>query len=175
MSSSSLLQWGIITLIGYLIYRYSSSRISLGNLPPGPSSLPIVGNVRDLPPADVPEFQHWLKHKDLYGSISSVTILGMTLIIIHDKVAAHDLLDLNSNKTSGRPSMVFANQMCGYELIVVCQGYTSTFRRYRKLLHQELRTVVSAAQFRDVQEIEVGRQLVRVLNEPNKCREHFKT
>ncbi|OBT75491.1 hypothetical protein VF21_04923 [Pseudogymnoascus sp. 05NY08] len=175
MSLPSVLQWIIITLIGYLIYRYSSGRSGRRNLPPGPKPLPIVGNARDFPPADVPEFQHWLKHKDLYGPVSSVTVLGTTLIVIHDKKVAHDLLEQNSIKTSGRPTMVFANQLCGYETVMVCKGYTSTFRYHRKFLHQELGTKASAAQFRDVQEIEVSRQLVRALNKPENFLDHFKT
>ncbi|KAK1144879.1 hypothetical protein N8T08_004892 [Aspergillus melleus] len=77
-------------------------------------------------------------------------------------------------KTSGRPTMFKANKLCGYESIVLCQGYNPTFRRYRKFLHQELGTKVSAAEFRGVQEIEVRRQLVRALNEPGKWLEHFK-
>jgi hypothetical protein len=123
----------------------------------------------------LPEYQHWLRHKDLYGPISSVTLLGTTLVIIHDKKAAYDLLEKTSIKTSGRPSMTFANKLCGYERIVLCQGYNSTFRQYRKLLHQDLGTKVSAAQFQDAQEVEVNRQLVRVLNEPDKWLEHLKT
>lgn len=174
MTLLSVLQWAFIALIGYFIYRYSSGWSGQRSLPPGPKPLPIVGNARDFPPADVPEFQHWLKHKDLYGPISSVSVLGMTLIVIHDKKAAHDLLEQNAIKTSGRPTMVFANQMCGYETIMVCQGYNSTFRNHRKLLHQELGTKASAAQFRDIQEIEVNRQLVRALNEPGRFLEHFK-
>ncbi|KAF4944836.1 hypothetical protein FSARC_14568 [Fusarium sarcochroum] len=120
--------------------------------PPGPKPLPLIGNARDFPAEGVPEYQHWLLHKDLYGPISSVTI-----------------------KTSGRPSMTFANKLCGYGRIVLCQGYNSTFRRYRKLLHQELGTRVSAAQFQDAQEVEVNRQLARALDEPDKWLEHIKT
>jgi hypothetical protein len=41
--------------------------------------------------------------------------------------------------------MVMANQLCGYEAIVIYQSYTPMFRRYRKLLHRELGTVSSAA------------------------------
>lgn len=157
MPALYLSQSGIIALIGYLVYRYIFPCTDRRNLPPGPKPLPIVDIVQDLAPGDVAEFQPWLKHKDLYGPISSVSVLGMTLVIIHGKKEAHDLLERNATKTSGYPSMVFANQLCGYESILVCQGYNSTFLRCRKLLHQELGNKVSAAQFQDVQEIEVNR------------------
>lgn len=164
---------GFIGLIAYLTRRYVLA--AKKRLPPGPKPLPVVGNIRDVPPPGVPEFQYWLNHKDLYGPISSVTSLGTTLVIIHDKAVAHDLLDRSSSITSGRPSMAFANKMCGYESIVVCQGYTSTFRRYRKLLHQELGTRKLAAQLQDAFEIEVNRQLVKMLEDPDRWLEHFKT
>jgi hypothetical protein len=37
-------------------------------LPPGPRPKPIVGNITDLPLSGQQEWQHWLKHKDLYGT-----------------------------------------------------------------------------------------------------------
>lgn len=71
--------------------------------------------------------------------------------------------------------MVMANQLCGWESIVVCQSYTPTFRRYRKFLHRELGTKASAAQFQNVQEVEVNRQLVRALKHPEQWKSHLKT
>ncbi|KAF9869769.1 o-methylsterigmatocystin oxidoreductase [Colletotrichum karsti] len=162
-------------LVAFIAYSQSSRKSSQLELPPGPKPLPVLGNVKDFPPDGTPEHLHWLKHKDLYGPISSVTVMGMTLVIVHDKKMAHDLLDQVASKTSGRPSMVMANKLCGYESIVVCQGYNPMFRRYRKFLHQELGTKVSAAQFRDAQESEVSRQLVRALREPERWLEHYKT
>jgi hypothetical protein len=101
--------------------------------------------------------------------------MGMTLVIIHDKKIAHELLEKKASKSSGRPTMVMANQLCGYEAIVVCQSYTPTFRRYRTYLHRELGTKASAAQFQDVQEVEVNRQLVRALKHPEQWKSHLKT
>jgi hypothetical protein len=37
-------------------------------LPPGPKGFPLVGNVNDLPKPGVLEANHWLKHKEQYGS-----------------------------------------------------------------------------------------------------------
>ncbi|KAK6507201.1 hypothetical protein TWF481_005651 [Arthrobotrys musiformis] len=158
--------WGVaIPLVVYLIYRYAFQNRHR-RLPPGPKPLPLLGNIFDLPPPGVPEYQHWLKHKDKYGGISSVSALGMTLVIIHDRKIVYDLLEQGASKTSGRPYMLFANELCGYESMVLFQGNTSLLRRYRKLLHQELGTKVSVTQFRGAQELEVNRQLVRSLKQP---------
>jgi len=171
--ASATFSWSIFTLLGYFLYQQFTHK-GRKRLPPGPKPLPLLGNVRDFPPSGTPEHQHWLKHKDIYGGISSLTVMGMTLVIVHDKQMAHDLLERMAVKSSERPKMVMANKLCGYGLITICQGYNPTFRRYRKYLHQELGTSVSAAQFRDSQEIEVGRQLVRTLEEPGRWLEHCK-
>lgn len=173
---ASLTIWGIVGLIGYVLYQRSTQKnYRKLPLPPGPKPLPILGNVKDFPADGKLEYQHWLNHKDIYGGISSVTVLGMTLVVLHDKKAAHQLLEQTSSKTSGRPTMVMANKLCGYESIVVCQPYNPTFLRCRKYLHRELGTKASAAQFGRAQETEVNRQLVRALNEPGKWLEHLKT
>lgn len=164
----------IALLVGYLAYRRTSAA-SGRSLPPGPKPLPLVGNARDLPPAGVPEHQHWLRHKDKYGPVSSVTVFGMTLVLIHDQRAAQEILEKAAARTSGRPAMVFANELCGYESIAICQGYGDNFRRYRKLFHRVLGTKVSAAKFQGVQEVEVRRLLVRTLNDPARWLEHLKT
>ncbi|TXB99903.1 hypothetical protein FocTR4_00014535 [Fusarium oxysporum f. sp. cubense] len=89
------------------------------NLPPGPKPLPILGNIRDMPDGTTPEYQHWIKFKDLYGPISHVSILGQSLIILHDRDAANAILEKTSTKTSGRPheaSAIILKMTYGYNL-----------------------------------------------------------
>lgn len=57
---------GIATL--YAVNGWKSKQ-SRGPLPPGPAPLPIVGNIRDLPPKGTQDWVHWLKHKALYGEL----------------------------------------------------------------------------------------------------------
>ncbi|KAG5936443.1 hypothetical protein E4U60_002544 [Claviceps pazoutovae] len=83
----------LAALVSIIIYSRcrSASRLCLP-LPPGPKGLPIVGNVFDLPPAGIPEYEHWLKHKDAYGPVSSISILVTTLVILHSYEAQQELL-----------------------------------------------------------------------------------
>jgi len=95
-------------LIKTVFLRPTTSKLPL---PPGPKGLPLIGNVGDLPPKGGLEWQHWLKHKDLYGPISSVTVFGQTIILVHDLEVALELLDKRGAKYSSRPRMVFAGEM----------------------------------------------------------------
>lgn len=80
-------------------------------LPPGPKGLPLVGNVADLPPPGTQEWVHWRKHKDLYGPISSLTVLGQTIVILNDHETAIEVLDKRSSVYSDRPTLAFATEM----------------------------------------------------------------
>jgi hypothetical protein len=100
----------IIFAIGtwYLIQRRAQAK---GALPPGPKGSPIFGNVNDLPKPGMLECHHWLKHKDLYGPISSVTVLGQTFVIINDAAIAFELLRDRSAIHSSRPGQIFSGEM----------------------------------------------------------------
>lgn len=41
-------------------------------LSPGPPRRLIIGNLMDLPKPNEPEWEHWLKHKKLYGNQKTV-------------------------------------------------------------------------------------------------------
>lgn len=97
--------------IVYLIIRHLRTRKYQLPLPPGPKGFPIIGNLNDLPNRGDREWEHWLKHKDLYGPISSITILGQTFVILNDAQIALELLKDRAPMYAGRPHQVFAATM----------------------------------------------------------------
>ncbi|KAG8420630.1 hypothetical protein J3459_010888 [Metarhizium acridum] len=159
----------------YLVYRLYIRGQRKAQLPPGPKPWPLLGNITDLPSQDVPEYQHWLKHKDTYGPISSVTVLGQTMVIIHDLEAVHELLEKKSLMTSDRPRLEFAHNLSGFGKYLSLRSYDDSFRRQRRAVHQQLGTKALAEQYHAVQEEEVGRLLLRLLEDPQNLPQYFKT
>ncbi|KAL4801867.1 cytochrome P450 [Aspergillus unguis] len=140
-------------------------------LPPGPKGLPLLGNIRDLPDTNSPDWLHWLKHKDLYGPISTLTVLGQRLIILNDAQAAFEILEKKSIVSSNRPSLPFA-RLCGIEDTILMQPYGKQLKSYRTYVHHEIGSSSSAARFNRAQSIEVRRFLLRLLDAPQHLRRH---
>ncbi|KID74987.1 Cytochrome P450 monooxygenase CLM2 [Metarhizium brunneum] len=171
---TSVLITGVcVTAMTYCIYLAVFRKRHAHNLPPGPRGLPILGNMRDFPPGGRPEYQHWIAHKDLYGPVSSVRVLGQTIVLVHDRDAAHELLTRTSSKSSDRPTSEFATNLCGYGRLFVLRGDDARFRRCRKMVHQHLGTAASASRFDEAQDAATRRYLLQVLNSPNSLFRHL--
>ncbi|KAL8653394.1 MAG: hypothetical protein Q9226_003871 [Calogaya cf. arnoldii] len=164
----------LVVALGLLIIRKLLEPKSSYRLPPGPTPLPIVGNVFDLPPKGVPEFKHWFKHKDTYGPISSITVVGLPLVIFHDKDAAHAVLGKRAQKTSARPQLNFAAP-CGFENFLITHQYNDKYRKHRKMVHQEIGTKGLSAAFQPIQEKEALQFVLQSFNDPDNMMVYLKT
>jgi hypothetical protein len=165
-----------VVLAALVVYYVLFPKKKTGlDLPPGPKPLPIVGNVFDLPPAGTAEYKHWAKFKDLYGPISSINVLGTPLVVLNDREALHDLLEKRSTKTSSRPWSPFASELCGYSVFLPVIPYGNKFRYFRKLVHQQMGTKLICSEFRDTQDLESLRFLVRTIERPEEFQKHIKT
>ncbi|KAJ0166598.1 O-methylsterigmatocystin oxidoreductase, partial [Colletotrichum tanaceti] len=165
-----------VVLVVYLVER-AVNAVKNGRrppLPPGPRGLPIIGNVNDLPKPSEFEAQHWLKHKELYGPISSVTTMGQTLVIVNDARLAYELLDVRSAKHSSRPSQVMTGEMVGFKYLLGGLPYGEQFRAQRKDVSRVLGTKAAAAKYNTLQEAEVGHFLLHLLDDPDNLAEHIR-
>ncbi|KAK6360169.1 hypothetical protein TWF730_006320 [Orbilia blumenaviensis] len=156
---------GVFCAFVYVVRKafFSAKKLPL---PPGPKGVPILGNVADLPPKGLPEWEHWAKHKDVYGPISSVTVLGQTIILLHDIDMAIELLEKRSVKFSSRPSMVFP-KMCGYEHEMGILPYDKYHRQTRKLAAGQIGSTTSIKQFHSLIELQTRRCLLQILENPD--------
>ncbi|KAE8375526.1 cytochrome P450 [Aspergillus bertholletiae] len=165
----------IISLVGfYLVKSLSSKKQPRGPLPPGPLRKPIIGNLTDLPSHTERDWEYWLKHKDLYGPISSLSILGENIVILNDARLARDILEKRSAVWSSRPSWNFG-KMAGWGKILGTLEYLDpSLKDMRKALGYQIGSKKAVSQFNTVQDLEVRRFLLRVLEDPDRLLQHIR-
>ncbi|KAI9149625.1 o-methylsterigmatocystin oxidoreductase [Paramyrothecium foliicola] len=175
MAHILVIQAAVATLSIIIYYTIIRKKDAGLPLPPGPKPLPIVGNIRDMPPQGKLEYEHWLEFKKKYGGISSVTVLGQPMIILHDRKAIIEILGKNSLRTSNRPIQPFGGDMCGFGSLLTMLQYDDNFKNQRKLVDQQLGTRLLSSRFGQVQDVESRRFLLRVLEDPKELRAHLNT
>jgi hypothetical protein len=168
-----LLLFTIIVL--YLLIHLLISTFNALPLPPGPKGFPLIGNINDMPRPGTLECHHWLKHKDIYGPISSVTVLNQTFIIVNDSSIALELLRDRAAINSGRPVMWFSGEMIGWKNALAFLQPSETFKIHRKNLAKVAASGVALAVFERVQEEEAAHFLLNMLTEPDNLFAHIRT
>ncbi|ORY18569.1 cytochrome P450 [Clohesyomyces aquaticus] len=143
-------------------------------LPPGPKGFPLIGNINDMPKSGMLECYHWLRHKDLYGPISSVTVLGQTFVIINDSDIAFELMRDRSAIHSSRPVQIFSGEMVGWKHGVALCQYTNTWKIHRKNITKITGSTASVRVFDRVQEVEAAHFLLNVLDTPQDLFHHIR-
>lgn len=78
MASLHLASIAIGVLTAYLLTKLLTFKKPPAPLPPGPPPKPIIGNLKDLPQNGERDWEHWLKHKELYGRFTQTVILSYT-------------------------------------------------------------------------------------------------
>ncbi|KAJ7841198.1 cytochrome P450 [Mycena olivaceomarginata] len=125
-----------------------------GILPPGPTGLPVIGNVLDMPAStEWLTFAQWGKK---WGGLCSVTLLGQPIVI------------LNTGPVfSTRPRLPMAGELVGYAQTLVLMPYGARFRTFRKYFAKTIGTPNVMRRFVPMAEAETHRCLKRLLSKPN--------
>ncbi|EMD33482.1 hypothetical protein CERSUDRAFT_118062 [Gelatoporia subvermispora B] len=134
-SLGTVLVASALLLVLRFVFR-KQSPLSRLPLPPGPSPLPVVGNIKDVPTShEWITYAEWAK---TYGDVMHISVLGKSLVLLSSLEAARDLLDKKSAVTSDRPRFTMISDLMGWDWAVQFMGMGPRFRRSRKALHQLL-------------------------------------
>ena len=110
----------------------------------------------------------------LAGPISSVTVLGQTMIIINDVNIAFDLLRDRSTIYSSRPHQEFSCNMVGWKNSTAMSPYNDFWKAQRKNITKVAGSNISVSVFDRVQEEEAAHFLMNVLATPDKLFDHIR-
>ncbi|TBU27012.1 CyP450 monooxygenase [Dichomitus squalens] len=123
----------LVMLVLAVLWTRRRPAVPLLPLPPGPHSLPLIGNLLDMPTKNMaPTF---LKMSQEHGDIVSLNVLGGTTVVLGSYDAAVALLESRSAHTSDRPRLVMA-ELAGVMWEFSVKRYAPTWRSYRRTFHR---------------------------------------
>lgn len=133
------------------------------HLPPGPPTLPILGNIHQIPKKSAHfQFSEWAKQ---YGGLYSLKLGTGTAVVITDRRVVKQLIDKKSSLYSDRPKSYVANLISsGDHILLMAHG--QQWRSTRKLLHGSLMEKVVNEQHLPLQEAEARQMLRDYLQKP---------
>ncbi|CBF76209.1 cytochrome P450 [Aspergillus nidulans FGSC A4] len=118
--------------VGFLYVILTKGRREKG-LPPGPPTLPFLGNLHQIPvKGSYLKFTEWASQ---YGGLYSLKLGTGTAIVITDPRLVKEVIDRKSSKYSNRPESFVAHTITGGSHLLVMQ-YGPLWRTMRKLVHQ---------------------------------------
>lgn len=95
------------------------------NLPPGPPTLPLLGNIHQIPRKGAHfQFTRWAKE---YGGIYSLKLGTGTAVVLTSRRLVKELVDKRSVKYSARPASYVANLISGGDHILLVCGFLPFF------------------------------------------------
>ncbi|PSN66267.1 cytochrome P450 [Corynespora cassiicola Philippines] len=158
---------GLLLAVGYKI-RNVGRRAK--DLPPGPPTLPIIGNLHQIP-KEKPHHQ-FKKWADEYGPVYSLILGNSVLVVLSSDQAIKDLLDKRSNIYSSRPPLYIGHLLSG-GLRMLFMEYGPTWRMIRKTIHNHL-NIKAAKSYIPYQDLENRQMLLDLLERPNRWKDHLR-
>lgn len=110
--AQTLVVLGSLVLVLYLVYRILQIGKRDPRLPPGPPTIPILGNIHQIPiERSYLQYVSFLVRSDIrftkwarqYGGVMSLKVGSGTIIVLTDGKAVKQILDKQSAVSSSRP------------------------------------------------------------------------
>ncbi|CAA7027939.1 unnamed protein product [Microthlaspi erraticum] len=152
---------GVVALaVVLLFFLYQNLKTKRYKLPPGPTALPVIGNLHQLQKLNPQRFFYGWARK--YGPILSYKIGSRTMVVISSAELTKELLKMQDVNFTDRP------QHRSHEVIsygrrdMVLSHYTPYYREIRKMAMNHLFSPTRVATFKHVREEEVTRMMVKI-------------
>ncbi|CRG92366.1 Vitamin D 25-hydroxylase [Talaromyces islandicus] len=122
---------GILVGLAYVLLTVGSRD---ARLPPGPPTLPFIGNLHQIP-----RRRSHLKYTEFaktYGGLYTVKAGHRTMAIINERRVVRELLEEKGSIASNRPPSYIVQEIISKRDHLLTLEYGPMWRLYRKLIHQ---------------------------------------
>ncbi|KAI2467557.1 putative cytochrome P450 [Annulohypoxylon bovei var. microspora] len=160
----------VIAAILLLVYRLGRIGQRPKGYPPGPPTLPLIGNLHQMPKKKAHlQFQKWAQE---YGPVYSLILGTKVMVVLSSDQAIKDLLDKRSNIYSSRPEAYLGNVVSNNERVLLME-YGEKWRMIRRLIHSSL-NIKAARTYVPYQDLENKAMLLGFLDGPGQFIHHIR-
>ncbi|KAF2196383.1 cytochrome P450 [Delitschia confertaspora ATCC 74209] len=153
----------IVIVLAAALYRLSKVGSRPKGYPPGPPTLPVIGNLHLMP-----KKKHHLQMKKWareYGPVYSLMLGTQCMVVLSSDQAVKDLLDKRSNIYSSRGDMYLGNIASNSQRMLLLK-YGETWRMIRKMCHNILH-INAAKSYVPYQDLENKQMMAGMLEKPD--------
>ncbi|OSX58954.1 hypothetical protein POSPLADRAFT_1151470 [Postia placenta MAD-698-R-SB12] len=141
-------------------------------LPPGPTRIPLLGNLHQVPLHDQQKtFAEWVKK---YGDIIYIQLLSKPFVIVSSVRAAQDLMEKRAVKYSDRPYFLLLCEFVMTRPLMIFMQHGDRWRRLRRWYQGSLENKSVLEGYRPVLRREIGRLLSSLAEAPQDFMTHIK-
>ncbi|KAI0779913.1 cytochrome P450 [Fomes fomentarius] len=159
----------VLVLLGAYV-RYA--RNAKYRYPPGPTALPLLGNVHQLPMEYQPKkLAEWGRQ---YGDVIFARFFRTPAVILNTREVAEELLEKRSGKYSDRPRFILLNEIMKWDSVINMMPYGDRFKKQRKYLQDALMPKPVLFSYRPMQRRETYTLLQGLCESPERVNDHIK-
>ncbi|OTB10567.1 hypothetical protein K445DRAFT_308698 [Daldinia sp. EC12] len=158
-------------MLSFIIWQLSKLGRRPKNYPPGPPTLPLIGNLHQIPSQKRHEkFERWARE---YGPIYSLMLGNKVMIVLNSDQAIKDLVDKRGAIYSSRPESYIGQDILSGGLRVLFMPNHGVWKMARKFVHRIL-SVAAARTYVPYQDLENKAMLMGFLESPTDFADHIR-
>ncbi|KAI1771735.1 cytochrome P450 [Hypoxylon cercidicola] len=160
-----------VSLLLAVLWQLSRTGRRPKNYPPGPPTLPLIGNLHQIPRKKRHiQFEKWARE---YGPIYSLMLGTKVMIVLNSDQAIKDLVDKRGSIYSSRPESYIGQDILSGGLRVLFMPNNGTWKMVRKFVHRIL-GVAAARTYVPYQDLEIKAMLLDLLESPGDFMSHLR-
>ncbi|KAI1617878.1 cytochrome P450 [Exophiala viscosa] len=162
---------GLVALVIYGLYTVLQIGRRDKRMPPGPPTLPLLGNLHQIPITGMyKKFQDWGEE---FGGIYSLKFASSNVIVLYDRKAVHELVDKKGLLYAERPHS-YINDLVTHGDSLVFQDHHERQKAKRKITTHNFSPKILDERVAPVQDAEVTVLLNDLVRDPGNFYNHMK-